>query len=108
MLKKLSELWDKWSTIGVKLPYLFDPTTNQPSITLGMLYISSLIMFGSLIGLHIKDTLLSATITTIMVWIIAYVMYRLRKLDKFKIDLDDKEIELSNGDDSVEKEENES
>ena len=100
-MQKLKEIWTAWCTTGIHWPYLFDPTTNQPSITLGLLYITSLLMIGSLIGLHIKDDLLTATLTSIMVWILAYVMYRLRKLDSFKINLEEKSIELD-GDDNEE------
>lgn len=94
MLTKILEIWKRWSDEGIRLPYLFDPSTSQPSITLGMLYIASLIMFGSIVTLHFKDGILTASLTTIMVWILAYVFYRLRKLDKVKIDLDDQSLEL--------------
>lgn len=94
MLKKLSDMWDRWSIEGLKLPYLFDPTSKQPSITLGMLYIVSLIMFGSLIALHLDSALMTATLVTTLIWVLSYVMYRLRKLDKVKIDLKNQQVDL--------------
>lgn len=101
-MQKLKDIWTSWTTTGIHWPYLYDPTTDKPSITLGLLYLTSLVMLGSLLALHVKSDLLTATLTSIMVWILAYVMYRLRKLDSFKIDLDDKSIELD-GDDDEEK-----
>lgn len=93
-MNKLSEIWKRWAEQGLKLPFLYDPTTQQASITLALLYITSVLMLVSVIMLHIKSELLTATLTSIMVWIMAYVMYRLRRLDSFKLDLDDKTIEL--------------
>lgn len=97
-MQKLKEIWTNWCIVGAKLPFLHDPTTDKPSITLGLLYLTSVVMIGSLLVLHIKSELLTATLTSIMVWILAYVMYRLRKLDSFRLDLDDKEIQLNGSD----------
>lgn len=108
MINKLKQIWKNWCDVGVRLPYLYDPTTELPSITLGMLYITSLIMFTSLIALHFQDNLLTSTLTTVMVWLLAYVMYRLRKLDKVKFDLDDKTIELEDTPDENNKQDDES
>lgn len=101
-MQKLKDIWTSWTDVGIHWPYLYDPTTDQPSITLGLLYLTSLVMLGSLIALHLKDGLLTATLTSIMVWILAYVMYRLRKLDNFKINLKEQSIELDGEDDENE------
>ncbi len=100
VLTKLSEIWKQWSEVGIRWPYLFDPTTSQPSITLGLLYLTSILMLSSVLALHFVDGILTATLTSIMVWILAYVMYRLRRLDSFKLDLDDKSIQLNGSDES--------
>lgn len=98
LMNKLLEIWKSWSTDGVHLPFVYDATTQGPSITLGLLYLTSLVMLSSVIALHFVDGILTATLTSVMIWVLAYVFYRLRKLDKFKLDLDDKSIELNGSD----------
>lgn len=108
MIKNLKQIWNKWCVEGLKLPYAFNPETEKPSITLLTLYIATFVMFGSVLALHFVSAILQATFTTILIWTLAYVFYRLRRLDSFKIDLDDGEIELNSGEkDSTEKEEKE-
>lgn len=99
MIKKLSEIWTTWCETGLKWPNAFDPETQKPSVTLLMFYFSTLVMFTSVITLHFFPSIIIGSMTSVGVWIVGFVMYRLRKLDKFKIDLDDQEIELdgSNG-----------
>lgn len=94
MLSKISTVIRRWCKEGVNLPYAHDPEKNQPSATLLFLYISFVIAACSVIALHLKAGLFIATITAICFWVLAMVFYRIRKLDKFKIDLDDKTIEL--------------
>lgn len=38
-------------------------------------------------------------LVTVFVWFLAFIMYRLRKLDKVKLDLDDQSIEIESSDD---------
>ncbi len=97
-MQKLLEIWKSWSEEGIRWPYLFDPTTKEPSITLTLLYITSILMLSSVIALHFVEGILTASMVTILIWVLAYVFYRLRKLDKFKLDLDDKSIELNGSD----------
>lgn len=93
-MNKLLEIWTRWSEEGLRLPFLFDASTKQPSITLGLLYIASLLMFGSLIALHLDSALISATLVTMLVWVLAFVFYKMRKIDKLKLDLQNKQIDL--------------
>jgi hypothetical protein len=101
-MQKLKEIWTSWTLTGVHLPFLYDPTSDKPSITLGLLYLTSVLMLGSVLALHIKDNLLVATLVSILVWVLSYVFYKLRKLDKAKFDLDDKSFELSGNSDEKE------
>lgn len=102
MLVKLLEIWKKWSDEGMKLPFVFDSRTKKPSITLLFAYVTFINMIISLILLHVWQSLLIATSASILVWVIAVIFYRLRNLDKAKIDLDDKSIELQGGSDNEE------
>jgi amino acid permease len=106
MFKKLSEIWNNWSVNGVKLPYALDHDRKGPSLTLLIYYVSSILVLGSLVAYHINPSvgLLGANFNAIIIWVISYVMYRMRRIDKFKFDLDDKEFELDSGDSESEKE----
>lgn len=94
MLTKLQEFWKKLCTEGIHLPFAFDPESNQPSVTLGFFWIVSALAIISLILLHLKLVAITATLTTVLFVLIGFIMYRLRKLDKVKIDVDDQSIEL--------------
>jgi len=100
-MSKILDLWKKWSEEGVRLPYAYDPTTAKPSITLLQFYVSWLLMFCSLIALHVKPSLWPASAGCMVWWAMSVIFYRLRRLDKAKINLDEKSIELE----STEKEE---
>ena len=101
MLSKISALWQKWSDVGMRFPYAYDPTTGKPSITLLQFYVSWVVVFCSLFALHFKASLWPATAGCMLWWVLSVIFYRMRRLDKAKIDLDDKSIELE----STEKEE---
>ena len=97
MLKKLSALWEKWSTDGLRVPFIWDATTNKPSMTLMFPYIGFLLCIISLIALHFSASLFLATATTIGFWVLGVVFYLMRRIQKMRLDLDDKEIELEGG-----------
>jgi hypothetical protein len=94
MWAKISEAVSRWCKEGVYLPYAHDAERGKPSASLLFMYVSFVIAACSVIALHLKAGLLIATLTSIMFWVLAMTFYRIRKLDKFKIDLDDKTIEL--------------
>ena len=108
MIKKLLKVWCDWSKEGLCLPHARDWERKGPSLTLLIYYLTSIFVLISLFAYHLNPSvgLLGANTNAIIIWIISYVMYRLRRLDKFKIDLDDKEIELD-GSSELEKEEKE-
>lgn len=93
MLNKLKELWVKSSEEGIKFPYAYDAEREEPSVTLLIMYLASVMTIVSLVALHFTDTFI-ASVTTISFWALTTIFYRLRNLDKAKIDLDDKSIEL--------------
>lgn len=82
-------------------PMIVDGKTQLKSVTLTFTYIAGLLSLLSVILLHLSSKLLTATITTLMFWVLATILYMFRSLHKAKIDLDNKSIELE----STEKEE---
>jgi hypothetical protein len=109
MIKKILE---RWSTEGMRWPFLRDPESKKPSVTLMMFYLTSTVVLLAVVvssaEMIRKGDLISSTMAPILVWTMAYVFYRMRKLDKFKIDLDDKSIELDgdSGDDKADSDTN--
>lgn len=91
---KIKELFQIMCETGLKLPFVHDPVSKKPSVTLLGLYLSFTVMLVSLILLHFSAKMIVATTTSIIVWILSYVMYRIRHLDKFKINLETKELEF--------------
>jgi hypothetical protein len=98
MFQKLKEVWTSWCKEGMYFPYAHNPTTKKPSITLLFPYVTFVMAVLSLIAMHFKDSLFSATATAITFWVISVIFYRLGKLDKVKFDVDDRSIELEGSD----------
>lgn len=88
---------------GIRFPYAYDPISKKPSITLLFAYTTFILALISTICLHFWLDTVVATGTSIAFFVITLIFYRLRKLDKAKIDFDDKSIELEGS----EKEDNE-
>lgn len=97
MFKNIGKLWEKWSKQGLNLPKANDPIPDKPSITLLAFYMMLMLTFCSLIALHFKIELLVATTMCLLAWAMSFIFYKLRRLDKAKIDLDDQSIELESG-----------
>lgn len=107
MLDKILAKIKEWSETGMKWPFVHDPTSKSPSVTLMFFYISffmAALFVGLSSGMQVaKGDYLMAIVGPIFMYVLGFVFYRLRKLDSFKIDLDDKSIELD-GDDEDKKE----
>lgn len=95
MLKKLNEKWEMWSNEGIKFPFAHDSNDRRPSATLLFYYMLSFMTIVSLIFLHFVDSIAIATFVTMCAWLLSYIMYRIRKVDKVKFDVDDKSIEIN-------------
>jgi hypothetical protein len=104
MLGNLQEFWKKLCTEGIHLPFAYDPETKEPSVTLGFYWIVAFLAIVSLILLHLKLVSYTATGMSLVFVLLAFIMYRLRKLDKVKIDVDDQSIELDGDDEPTNKE----
>lgn len=97
-MKHLSKLWERWCEKGIHLPYAYDPETKSPSITLIFYWISSALSLASLIAFQFQKVTLQATGMCLMFVVSAYIMYRLRKLDKVDINIKDQKIDLEDND----------
>lgn len=104
MFQILSRFWKELCTNGIHLPFAYDPESKQPSVTLGFFWIASFLSIASLVLLHLNYVTLSATGMSLVFVLIGFVMYRLRKLDKVKIDVKNESVDLE--DDEKDKNEN--
>jgi len=99
MLDKLKTYIKDGLKEGFSLPLAKDGVTGLPSATLGFAYVSFVLAIASVAYFMAKDASLAATSTAITLWVIAMVFYRMNKIDKFKVDLDDRSVELEGDDD---------
>lgn len=99
MLERIKKFFEFSSKEGLHLPMAHDATKGKPSITLLIFYIAMIMTAISLTAFHfLPDKLLQPALLTLTFLAMAFVFYRLRNLDKVKLDLDDKSIELDGGD----------
>lgn len=94
MFQTVKKAIDNACNKGLKFPFAHDPVQKGPSVTLLTYYIALYMSVASLMWLHFKAEPIVATSLTILFWVLSYIFYRLRKLDKAKISLEDKSIEL--------------
>lgn len=93
-------MFESWNKPGIKVPMAHDSTTDQPSVTLLIMYASNLLAILSLIYLHIKGDAFVATSATCIYAVICTVLYMMRKLQHAKFDLKDESFSLDSGDDN--------
>jgi hypothetical protein len=105
MLRAILCIIKSASTPGLFVPMIRSDKSGGPSVTLTFAYVTFIIAVVSVIYNHLVDGLLTATITSIIFWALAVVLYRLGKLDKAKFDLENKTLELDSEDEETEKEE---
>lgn len=101
MIDKLRQLWDRWSEKGLKLPFMHDPVEGKSSITIFFPYATFALSVISLIALHFRASLVIATWTSIGVWVISMILYMIRKIQKAKINLESKSIDIESDDDQA-------
>lgn len=94
MLDKIKQFVRNANKFGLPLPMARDSVTNLPSVTLLAFYFGLCLSVSSLIAYHFEDSLLGATGMTLLFFVMTYVMYKLRQLDKFKLDIKNQSIEL--------------
>jgi len=103
LLDKIDKKWREWSGEGMKWPFVHDPVKGKPSVTLLFFYITfclvTVVTGTSSTMLIIKGQYLQATFMPLMLWILGFVFYRLRRLDSVKINLEEKSLELGGNSD---------
>jgi hypothetical protein len=101
MFKYFLDLIKKWSEEGMRWPFLRDPTNGKPSVTLLFVYLTFIVSVSTLVASSWYPRFIPPTMIGIGFWSLSMVFYRLRKLDKAKIDLKNDSIDLE-GDDKPE------
>ena len=102
-LSKIKEQFKEWNQVGMRIPVASDNGT--PSITMLFTYVSFLAVLLSLIYLHVYPDKPVPTLISILAWSISLFIYRMRRIDKLKFDLDDKSFEVDAEDDNETKKE---
>lgn len=93
MLDKYIELCKS----GLYFPFVNDPTTGKPSITLLFPFMSGMMLTASLIALHFDTKFLIGTLVSFLFWATSMIFYMIRQLNKAKINLEQKSIDLEGG-----------
>lgn len=95
MWDKIKQIFEFSATHGFNLPGAYDNNIEKASVSLLFAHISFYIACGSILTLMYKDIILG-TMAAITFAALYFVFYMLRKLNKAKIDLDDRSFDLSN------------
>lgn len=98
-MKKIFETWKRWSHEGMRWPFLHDPVTGKPSITLLFPYITFVLALTSIVLLHLWPSMVIASTFSLVFWAMATIFYMIRKLNKAKFNLEDRSFELDGGND---------
>lgn len=103
MPESVRSAFSRWAKRGMHWPFVHDPVDKIPSPTLMFFYLTFMLAFvvtavasGAMI---VKGDYLLSTMPSMGLVLMGFVFYRLRKLDRVKLDLNDQEIELSSNDD---------
>lgn len=83
-------------TRGLYVPHIYDAARQTPSIPLLFTLVSFSLAAGSIVALHLDAGLLSATVTAICFFALCYVLSMFREVDRLKLDLTKRQIEVDN------------
>jgi hypothetical protein len=98
MLDKIKLILEFAAKVGWYLPAAYDEEKQGPSVTLLYSHITFCICLGFSVALAFNSNLLTATVSSMIFWVLATVFYLIRRLKTFKADLDDRSIELESAD----------
>ncbi len=105
MLEKIKQFLEFSSKTGVYLPMAYDARNKKPSITLLAFYLALILSVGSLIAYHfLPDKLIGPVSMTLMFFGMTFIFYKMRQIDKLKLDLANKTVELEDLPNNNEKE----
>lgn len=102
MVQKLIELFKYSSEHGLDLPAAYDNDKKGPSVSLLFAHISFYIAIVSNILVMVNNLIVGSMMAMTFSGLY-FVFYMLRKLNKAKIDLDDKSFDLENTETKEEK-----
>lgn len=102
MLDKIKQFFKFSSETGLRLPFIYDPTRSEPSVTLLFVYLMFIGTASSLFALHFSENLLTATLTTAMVFFVCFVFYLVRTIARIKFDLDERSVDITSGEKQIE------
>jgi hypothetical protein len=104
----MKKLWDglkklikKSNEEGIPFAYAKDSTTGKPSSTLYFTYMTFTLAFIANLCLIIRDVFIG-TYVAIGFWALALVFYLMRRIDTFRVDIDDGEVMLKSSKDKDE------
>lgn len=100
MWQKLLKILEFGSKNGYFLPAAYDKTVNGPSISLLIVHLANILALFSVTNLVLKDAQ-AGCISAICYAIISMILYRMRNLDKVKLDLKEGQVELDAEDQGV-------
>lgn len=87
---------------GIAFPLARDSVTKKPSSTLYFTYMTFTLAFIANICLIIRDVFIG-TYVAIGFWALALVFYLMRRIDTFRVDIDDGEVMLKSSEEKEEK-----
>jgi len=91
---KLARLLRISGTRGLYMPLAWDGDKKPASARLLFAHISFWVAVISVVALHFWSSILPATTTAILFFMLCTILYMLKNLTKAKVDLDDKSIDL--------------
>ncbi len=103
MLNQFRAWLDDKANNGLNFFYANDKSTGKPSVTLFMAYVSFIIACCSLVALHFKETLLTATSMSFVFVGMMVIFYMIREINKASFNLKDRSINLENTEDEDDK-----
>lgn len=102
MLEKLKALFEFAAKTGLYLPAAYDARNGQPSTSLLFAHMANALAIGGITALMFQD-LKVGVYCSMGYSALMLAFYLLRSLSKFKVDVDDGEIELDSGEAEEEK-----
>lgn len=93
ILQSIKQQFKEWNNPGISIP-MGNDGGDKPSVTLFFAYVSFIAVMVSLVYLHFNPNNMTPTLISTMIWSIALLIYRLRKIDSLKFNLQEKSFEI--------------
>ncbi len=96
MLDKLKAFFEFASSHGLNLPSAYDNRSGMGSVSLLFAHAANAVALGGIVALMVQD-LKVGVYCSIGYSSLMLVFYLMRSLSKFKVDIDDGEVEIDSG-----------